>query len=119
NDAWPTRRGFDRFYGTLSGAGSYFQPDTLTRDEQNIEHEANSSDFYYTDAISDNAAAFVRDHDENRPNDPLFLYVAYTAPHWPLHALQEDIAKYSGRFDEGWDVLRQQRMQRLIEMGLI
>jgi len=118
-DAWPTRRGFDRFYGTLAGAGSYYQPATLTRDEQNIEDEARTDGFYYTDAISDNAAAFVRDHHAARPDDPMFLYVAYTAPHWPLHALEEDIAKYADRFSAGWDELRRERLRRLIAMGII
>ncbi|TVT25004.1 arylsulfatase [Amycolatopsis acidiphila] len=118
-DAWPTRRGFDRFYGTLAGAGSYFQPATLTRDEQNIEHEATAEDYYFTDAISDNAVSFVRDHDATRPDDPMFLYVAYTAPHWPLHALEEDIAKYAGRFSAGWDSLRQERLRRLVADDII
>lgn len=117
--AWPTRRGFDRFYGTLAGAGSYYQPATLTRDETNIEHEARTDGFFYTDAISDNAVSFVRDHHAERPDDPMFLYVAYTAPHWPLHALSEDIAKYAGRFSAGWDELRRERLRRLISMGII
>ena len=117
--AWPTRRGFDRFYGTLAGAGSYFQPSTLTRDEQNIEDEALGADFYYTDAISDNAVSFVREHHGERGADPMFLYVAYTAPHWPLHALEEDIAAYAGRFSAGWDELRRERLRCLVSMGII
>ena len=113
SDAWPTRRGFDRFYGTLEGAGSYFQPRTLTRDEHNVEHESHDPDFYYTDAISESAAEFLTDHAETHPEDPFFLYVAYTAPHWPLHARQEDIDKYQDRFQSGWDALRDDRMDRL------
>ncbi|TCP43417.1 arylsulfatase [Tamaricihabitans halophyticus] len=119
SDSWPTRRGFDRFYGTLAGAGSFFQPATLTRGEQNIEHEAFEDGFYYTDAISDNAVSFVREHHAKRAADPMFLYVAYTAPHWPLHALDEDIARYADRFSAGWDELRRKRLQRLISMGII
>lgn len=119
SDAWPTRRGFDRFYGTLAGAGSYFQPATLTRDERNIEDEALEEGFYYTDAISDNAVGFAREHHAERPADPMFLYVAYTAPHWPLHALKEDIGKYLGRFSAGWDELRRERLRRLVSMGII
>ncbi|MFF5989972.1 arylsulfatase [Prauserella flavalba] len=119
SDAWPTRRGFDHFYGTLAGAGSYFQPATLTRGEENIEHEALEDGFYYTDAISDNAVSFVRRHHDERADDPMFLYVAYTAPHWPLHALEEDVAKYAGRFSAGWDELRRERLRRLVEMGII
>ena len=119
SDSWPTRRGFDEFYGTLEGAGSFFQPRTLTRNETNVEHEADDPAFFYTDAISDNAAGFVRQHGTDHADTPFFLYVAYTAPHWPLHALEQDIAKYAGRFSAGWDQLRQERLQRQIAMGLI
>lgn len=118
-DAWPTRRGFDRFFGTLEGAGSFFRTRTLTRDETNVEEETLDPDFYYTDAISDNAVGFLRDHREENADDPFFLYVAYTAPHWPLHALEEDIAKYVGRFDAGWDQLREERLRKLIASGII
>lgn len=118
--SWPTRRGFDDFYGTLEGAGSYFMPRTLTRGETNIEHEAAADpDYYYTDAISDNAAGFIRQHQADHGQDPFFLYVGYTAPHWPLHAREEDIQKYLGRFDSGWDELRRQRLARLVSRGII
>ena len=118
NDAWPTRRGFGHFYGTLAGSCSYFQPASLTRGEGNVEAEATEqSDYYYTDAISQEACAFVRE--KSQVNQPFFMYVAYTAPHWPLQAREEDIAKYRGRYDEGWDVLRERRMQRLRESGLL
>src|SRR5689334_9795339 len=116
NDAWPTRRGFDRFFGTLTGCGSFFQPGTLTRGETNVESEALRPDFFYTDAISDEAVAFIRERDARKP---FFLYVAYTAPHWPLHAKDEDMAKYRGRFDDGWDVLRERRLERLREAGIL
>jgi arylsulfatase len=111
---WPTRRGFDEFYGTLVGAGSYFEPRTLTRGEENVEHEAREPGFYYTDAITNEACAFVE-----RTTTPFFLYVAYTAPHWPLHARADDIAKYAGVFDEGWDLLRARRLRNLTDAGLL
>jgi len=116
NGAWPTRRGFDRFFGTLTGCGSFFQPGTLTRGETNVEDEALGPDFFYTDAITDEAVAFLSDRSTMAP---FFLYVAYTAPHWPLHARDEDMAKYRGRFDEGWDVLRERRLERLREAGIL
>lgn len=118
-DAWPTRRGFDEFFGTLEGAGSFFQPRTLTRGEDNVEAETEAEDFYYTDAISDNAVGFLQQHNRDHEADPFFLYLAYTAPHWPLHALEEDIAKYAGRFDAGWDTLRAERLARLVASGII
>jgi len=119
NDAWPTRRGFQHFYGTMEGAGSYYHPRTLTRGETNIDHEALDPSFFYTDAISDNAVSFVRQHQRESAGRPMFLYVPYTAPHWPLHAHPEDIERYRGRFDEGWDVLRGKRMRRLQDSGLL
>lgn len=119
NDAWPTRRGFDRFFGTLTGCGSFFQPGTLTRGEANVEDEALAPGFYYTDAITDEAVAFIRDCRSGATKPPFFLYVAYTAPHWPLHARDEDLAKYRGRFDAGWDALRERRLERLREEGVL
>ncbi|MVA76684.1 sulfatase-like hydrolase/transferase [Auraticoccus sp. F435] len=119
DDAWPTRRGFDEFFGTLEGAGSFFQTRTLTRNEENVEHLCEDPGFYYTDAITDHAVEFLRSHAENRADDPFFLYVAYTAPHWPLHALEEDIARYAGRFAAGWDELRVQRLARMVERGIV
>ncbi|WP_036745288.1 arylsulfatase [Paenibacillus sp. UNC451MF] len=120
SDNWPMQRGFDQFFGTIIGAGSFYDPNTLTRGNENIEHEAAQDDeFFYTDAISDQAAAYIREHTENYPEQPFFQYVAYTAPHWPLHAHDEDIAKYKGRFDMGWDQLREERLQRLIDMKIL
>ena len=115
--SWPTRRGFEYFYGTITGTGSYFQPGTLMRGETNVEEEAQDPDYYYTSAISSEAEAFIdRAHEGDKP---FFLYVAYTAPHWPLHAPAEAVDRYRGRFDEGWDVLRQKRFERQIELGIV
>jgi arylsulfatase A-like enzyme len=118
-DSWPMQRGFDGFYGTIIGAGSFYDPNTLTRGNDNIEHEAKAPGFFYTDAISDNAVAFIREHRKAHAGQPFFQYVAYTAPHWPLHAHDEDIAKYKGRFDAGWDKLREERLQRLVASGIL
>lgn len=119
-DSWPLQRGFDEFYGTIIGAGSFYNPNTLTRRNDNIEHEAETDPgFFYTDAINDQAAAYLRTHAAVHADTPFFLYVAHTAPHWPLHAHEEDIAKYKGRFDAGWDRLREERLARLVESGII
>lgn len=119
NDAWPTRRGFDRFFGTLTGCGSFYQPGTLMRGEENAEPEALDPDFFYTDAISTEAASFVREHRATQPDQPFFLYVAYTAPHWPLHAPADDVRRYDGVYDAGWDVVRERRLERIGELGLM
>ena len=116
NEAWPRQRGFDRFFGTLQGAGSFYQPATLARDNTRIKAKPG---FYYTDAISDNAVTFINEQHQAKPEQPQFLYVAYTAPHWPLHALKEDIAKYSEVYLKGWDALYQERYERLKTLGIV
>ncbi len=73
--------------------------------------------FYSTDAFTDYAIEFV--DDALQTNQPFFLYMAYNAPHFPLHALPEDIAKYKGKYHEGWDVIRKRRYQRMLELGII
>lgn len=118
-DTWPLQRGFDEFFGTIIGAGSFYDPNTLTRGNANAEHEARADGFFYTDAISDQAVAYIDQHRRESPDQPFFTYVAYTAPHWPLHAHDEDIAKYKGRFDAGWDALREARLQKLVDSGLL
>ncbi len=118
NDAWPTRRGFDRFFGTLTGCGSFYQPGTLTRGEQDASAEAGAPGFFYTDAIAAEAVRFIDDHGSAEA-PPFFLYAAFTAPHWPLHAPAADIAKYAGRFDQGWDRLRVARLERLVAEGVL
>ncbi len=114
---WPNQRGFDDYYGIISGASSYFNPWTLIRNDEVVEDD--SPDFYLTDAISDAAARQIRTHSAENPEQPFFQYLAYTAPHWPLHALPADIAKYRGCYDQGWDRLREQRLQRMIKMGIL
>jgi len=106
----PCQRGFDHFYGTLDGVASYFHPHTLLQDDQLIQPEKDN--YYYTDAISQKAAEMI--DQAAQKETPFFLYVAYTAPHWPLHAPQEDIDRYRGRYlNGGWDVLRKQRHEEL------
>lgn len=115
DDSWPTRRGFDRFFGTITGAGSYYYPRTLTRDETPVADSELPEDWYYTDAIGAAAAGFVTGHDADRP---LFLYTAFTAPHWPLHAPESEITKHQERYEKGWDELRADRERRLKELGI-
>lgn len=116
--SWPTRRGFDRFFGTLAGCSSYFAPQTLTRGE-NPTDDAAEEGFYYTDAISDEAAAWISERSAGSDETPFFLYLPYTAPHWPLHAKAEDVAANRGRFDAGWDRLRVDRLRRLVAEGIL
>ncbi len=114
---WPCQRGFDDFYGILTGAANYYQPRTLMRNNEPIEPEGD--DYFLTDAIGSEAVRQIRQHVEARPGQPFFQYVAFTAPHWPLHAHSEDIERYQGRFDAGWDRLREERYARMVQLGLI
>jgi arylsulfatase len=118
NGSWPTQRGFDRFFGTLAGCSSYFDPQTLTRGEDPAD-DAIDPDFYYTEAISNEACQWIDELKEEESTDPFFLYIAYTAPHWPLHAKPEDIKAYKGAFKDGWDILRQRRLDRLVDEGIL
>lgn len=120
---WPLQRGFDRFYGTITGAGSFYDPGTLTRDNQMLsplaDPEYQPARYYYTDAITDHAVRFLSEHQEKQPQKPFFMYMAYTAAHWPMHALEEDVAKYHGKYDAGYAAIRQARFERLKAMHLI
>lgn len=125
---WPRQRGFDRFYGTIHGAGSFFDPNTLTRDNEYVspladpEYTTNqmaNGTFYYTDAIADHACRFVDDHHQQTGDQPFFMYVAFTAAHWPMHALEKDIAKYEGKYDAGYDKIRNKRYEKMLQLGLI
>ena len=111
---WPLQRGFDLFYGTIMGAGSYFDPLSLTRGNEQFRA---TGDYYYTDAITDRAADFIEK--AGHSPKPFFLYVAYTAPHWPLHAPAELAARHRGQYRIGWDDLREARRRRQIAQGLI
>ncbi len=120
---WPLQRGFDRYYGTIHGAGSYWDPSALVRDNQQIttanDPEYRPKRFYYTDAISDQAVRFIREHARDHGAKPFFLYVAYTAAHWPMHAKESDIAKYRGRYDAGYAAIRDARWARQKQLGLV
>jgi arylsulfatase len=116
-EKWPLARGFDRYYGILSGACSYLRPSGgrgLTLDNEPVPPP--DGDYYTTDAFTDYALRFIR---EQQDNEPFFLYLAFNAPHWPLHAKEEDIAKFVGKYLTGWDRLREERHARQIEMGIV
>jgi arylsulfatase len=114
----PVQRGFDRYFGHLSGATDYFKGNNTWRlDEEPFTDF--KEDFYSTDAKTNYAIRFVEQAHQQAPNKPFFLYLAYNAPHYPLQAWPQDIAKYRGKFLKGWDQLRQERYDRLVAMGLI
>lgn len=113
-ESYPTRRGFDRFYGVIWGVINHFDPFSLVEDETPVADVPD--DYYFTDAITDKAIGYVEDFSKSEA--PFFLYYAHCAPHWPLHARQEDIAKYESVYRDGWEKLREKRYARQLEMGL-
>ncbi len=121
---WPLQRGFDRFYGTVIGGGSFWDPSFLTRDNTQVSAFADpeyrpTESYYYTDAISEHAVRYVRDHKAKHSDQPFFMYVAYTAAHWPMHAHEKDIAKYKGRYTAGYQSIREARYERMLKLGVV
>ena len=112
---WPLQRGFEEYFGTIHGVSSYYDPFSLVRDNSPVR--AAGTNFYYTDAISDEAVADIKK--QAGADRPFFLYVAYTAPHWPMQAPAGDIARCQTNYLAGWDAVRTNRYRRLIELGII
>lgn len=120
---WPLQRGFDHFYGTIHGAGSFWDPSSLVRENKLItvanDAEYRPKEFYYTDAIADHAVKFIRDHARDHAAKPFFLYTAFTAAHWPMHAREADIAKYKGRYSAGYAAVHAARWAKQKELGVV
>ncbi|WP_346863957.1 arylsulfatase [uncultured Draconibacterium sp.] len=117
---WPLQRGFDKFYGLIPGASNFFKPEfprgiTFLNDTISVTDE----DYYTTDAFTDYAIRFIDEAKQTDEEKPFFLYLAYTAPHWPLNAPHEDVEKYKGTYMEGWTKLRETRYAKMQEMGIV
>lgn len=114
-EQYPTNRGFEKYFGNIWGVVDFFDPFSLVSGTTPIRDIP--KDYYHTDAISDTAVKYIDEF--SKRDQPFFLYVAETAPHWPLHALPEDIKKYESTYKVGWDAIREARYKRMIEKGLI
>lgn len=120
--SWPLQRGFDSFYGLIGGSGSYFDPEIYDGNQRAPwppSRSAAGETPYLTDVLGDRAAAMITDHLATSPDQPFFLYLPWTAPHWPLHAPAASIEHYRGRFDAGWDALRAARFERQRELEIV
>jgi arylsulfatase len=119
---WPDARGFDRSFALIPGAMNYYGGDSTNAPRAPMALDDKPwtpphDNFFSTDAFTDHAIEFV---DAARArNQPFFLYFAPNAPHWPLHAPPQDIEKYKGAYDAGWQAIRQQRLRRMIDLGLL
>ena len=114
----PTDRGFHRFFGHLDGGTNYFGTAGNFRLD-NKPFTTNDPDFYCTSAYADYAIEFLEEGAQNHPNKPFFMYLAHTAPHAPLYAPEEDIALFADSYTKGWDVLRNERIERQKALGII
>jgi arylsulfatase A-like enzyme len=120
--AWPNQRGFEQFYGFETGASNFFDIGDYG-DAPKVELIRNNKKEYLkpgeylTNTITDNALSFL--DEQSKTKKPFFLYLPFNAPHWPLQALPEDIAKYKGRYSIGWDSLRVERLNRQKELGIL
>ncbi len=121
---WPRKRGFERYFGLINGASSYYAVHPYRYGEPSKTMVLDDSlyfppdtGFYSTDAYTDYAIEFL--DNQKRTENPFLLYLAYTAPHWPLHALPEDIERYRGKYIKGWDSVRAERFTRMQKMGIL
>ncbi|MCC5928642.1 MAG: arylsulfatase [Cyclobacteriaceae bacterium] len=116
---WPNQRGFQDFYGIPAGGGLYFYPSKfldrpIYKNEKQIFPD--EKNFYSTDAFTSEAIEFIKKSVEE--DKPFFAYIAHIAPHYPLQALPQDIQKYKGKYDEGYEAIRNKRFEKQVKMGL-
>lgn len=112
----PLQRGFDRYRGIISGADSYFTPRCLREGDAPVDVKTLPTGDYTTDDFTSRAMDFIRDGDAAQP---FFLYVAYNAPHAPFHAPEDEIAKHRGAYDAGFEVIRERRLRKQKQLGLV
>ncbi len=117
--SWPVQRGFDRFYGFIASETSFFHPDCLYEGSQALDIDTYPDNYFATDDWTDRAIRWTKEHLGTGPGKPFFLWLAHNAPHLPIQARPEDIAKQRGRYDAGWDVMREQRWRKQLEQGVL
>ena len=117
--SWPLQRGFDRFYGFLGAATNYFSPGQMAEGNELLSKDAYPQGFYTTDDFANKVMEWIKAHRSVCPDKPFFLHWALNAPHTPHQAKPEDIAKYKGRYDAGWDQIRRERFARQKELGVV
>ena len=121
---WPARRGFDRYFGLISGTSSYYEVTPGQEDRRfyaldDSDYRIPTEGYYATDAFTDRALEFLEGHMRERSDKPFFLYLAYTAPHFPLHAPEEDVERYGQTYADGWDEVRRRRYENMRKVGYV
>jgi arylsulfatase A-like enzyme len=109
--------GFDRSY-LMQDAGRFFSPQNHQENDQRLPAVERGSGYYSTTAIAEHAIKYLKEHAEKHAEKPFFAYVAFLSPHFPLQAPQEDIARYRGKYDRGWEIMRSERWQRQQSLGI-
>ena len=117
-DGMPLANGFHHSY-YLKDQGRFFNPTKHWKDDQPLPPVAKNTGFYATTALADHVIEVLSDHDANHNAAPFFHYLAFAAPHFPLHALPEDIEVYKNTYTEGWDAIREKRWARIQGAGLL
>jgi arylsulfatase A-like enzyme len=117
--SWPVQRGFERFYGFIASETSFFHPDCLYEGSQTVDIDTYPEEYFATDDWTNRAIRWTKEHLGAGPSKPFLLYLAFNAPHAPIQAKSGDIEKYRGRYDAGWDVLREQRWKKQLATGII
>ena len=113
----PLARGFERFYGVMRGSDDFYRPASLARDRERLPPP--NDGFYLTDRLADEAVALLGEHEATTRDRPFFLYVAFTAPHWPVQAPPGDLAAAADLYHEGWDAVRLERNARVRRWGIL
>ncbi|MDO8539883.1 MAG: arylsulfatase [Opitutaceae bacterium] len=116
-DGKPLQNGFDHDY-SIDDHNRFFDPKNHTEDDQPLPPVPSNTRFYLTTHIAEHAIQCLKEHAEKYAAQPFFEYLCFTSPHFPLHAPAEDIAKYRDRYNRGWDVMRQERFERMRKLGL-
>jgi arylsulfatase A-like enzyme len=118
SSSWPTKRGFDQYYGHWGDPNAWL-PDEIWSDNHIVDTESYPEGYFYPDDITSRAVSMIRSVRQSDPDKPYLLYLAYSSPHAPMNAKPNDIAKYKGKFDKGWDSVRQERFERQKKMGIV
>jgi arylsulfatase len=117
--AWPCQRGFDRYYGVLDAFTNLHHPHRLVEDNHTVEVDRYADGYYVTDDLTDRAIACIRQTKASNPSQPFFCWFAQIAVHAPLQCKASDLEQHRGRYDAGWDAIRQARFDRQVELGLL
>lgn len=117
--SWPLQRGFDQYYGFLEALTNFHHPHRMYRGNDVIDVDQVPDGYYLTDDLTDEAIRMIKGQKAANPNQPFFMYFAHGAVHAPLHVKPDDLEKYRGRYEMGWDELRRQRYERQLQLGVI